>query len=44
MKTQELSLHEKERLYRPNHLLGMYIVFITALTITYSVITASQYL
>jgi len=42
MKAQETK--SKEKVYRPNHLLGLYIVFITALTVTYSIVTAAQYL
>ncbi len=44
MKTHEITQSEKEKLYRPNHLLGLYIVFITALTLTYTLVTAVQYL
>ena len=44
MKTQEITLNKLETRQKRNYILGLYIVFITTLTITFTLVTAIKYL
>lgn len=42
MKTQEINLEKTESRQSRNHVLAIYIAFVTMLTISYSIVTAIQ--
>jgi hypothetical protein len=44
MKTQSKTTRKSETRNRYNQLLGVYILFISAITVTYSIVTAAQVL